>query len=110
MLGQMPSFLGSTGPHPGQPPQGGVSGYSLQDLYILGLQTFGAFDYVERHSLAFGEAPKAARLNSGEMDEYVLSTGTAQKAVPFRVIKPLHGSLFHRITLFLCEFPAEEDC
>jgi hypothetical protein len=75
--------------------QGGVSDYSLQDLYVFSLQTLGAFDYVERHSLAFGEAAKATRLNGGEMDEYVLSTGTAEKAVALRVVKPLHGSLFH---------------
>jgi hypothetical protein len=43
------------------------------------------------------------------VDEYVLSTGTAQKAVPFRVVKPLHGSLFHWVLpCFLCEFPAEK--
>jgi hypothetical protein len=96
-LGKRPLFwdLRVTEPHPGQLPQGGVSDYSLQYLYVLGLQAFGAFDYVERHSLAFGEAAKATRLNGGEMDEYVLSTGTAQKAVAFRVVKPLHGSLFH---------------
>jgi len=72
-----------------------VSSYSLQDLYVLGLKAFGAFDHLELHGLAFREAPKAARLNDGVMDEYVLSVGTAQKAVAFRVVKPLHGSLFH---------------
>jgi hypothetical protein len=29
------------------------------------------------------------------MDEYVLSTGTAQEAVSLRIVKPLHCSLFH---------------
>jgi hypothetical protein len=45
------------------------------------------------------------------MDEYVLSTGTAQEAVSLRIVKPLHCSLFHLgNTLFLLKFPAEKDC
>ena len=77
----------------------------LQDLYVVGLQAFRAFYDLELHCLAFLKALKAARLNRGEVDEYVLSVSTANEAVTFRVVKPLHCSLFHLdSTLFLVNF------
>jgi hypothetical protein len=83
--------------------------YSLQDLYVLGLQAFWTFGHLELHCLSFSEAPKPARLDSGEVNEHVLSTGTAEKAIAFRVVKPLHGSLFHWvIPCSFCEFPAQK--
>jgi hypothetical protein len=76
--------------------------FSLQELNVFGLQTFGSFGHVELHGRAFLKALEAGRLNRRKMYEYVVSAGAAQKAVPFRIIKPLHCSLFHMgHTLFL---------
>jgi hypothetical protein len=69
--------------------------FSLQELDVFGLQTFRSFGHVELYGCAFLKALEAGRLNRGEMDEYVLSVSAAQKAVPFRIVKPLHCSLFH---------------
>ena len=77
----------------------------LQGLHVLGLQAFRAFYDLELHCLAFLQALEAACLNRGEVDEYVLSIGPADKAVALRVVKPLHCSLFHLdSTLFLVNF------
>ena len=97
-------------PAPGGLPKAGTE-FSLQELNVFGLQTFRSFGHVELYGCAFLKALKAGRLDRGEMDEYVLSTGTAQEAVSLRIVKPLHCSLFHfGNTLFLLKFPAEKDC
>lgn len=58
-LGKRPLFWGlrvtrpQEFPPPGKSLRGGKSTYSLQDLYVLGLQAFRAFDHLELHGLAF---------------------------------------------------------
>ena len=88
------SFVNLKNTRPGLIP-GRFVMFSLQELNVFGLQTFGSFYDVELHRRTLLETLKAGRLDGGEMDENVLSTGAAQKAVSLRVVKPLHCSLFH---------------
>jgi len=62
---------------------------------VLGLPALRAFDHVELHLLTFLQAFEAARLDGREVHEYVVSTLTADEAVAFAVVKPLHCSCFH---------------
>ena len=66
----------------------------LDSLDVLSLPALRAFGHVELHGLAFLQAAEAARLNRGEMHENVLAILTADKAIAFGVVKPLHCSLF----------------
>src|SRR5271157_4221951 len=61
---------------------------------VLCLPAFGAFGHVELDGLAFLQALEAARLNRGAMHENVFAILTADEAVAFGVVKPLHCSLF----------------
>lgn len=70
----------------------------LQHLHVLCLPTLRALDDIELHWLAFLQAAKTVRLNCGEMDENILAIFPADKAITFRVIEPLHCSLFHCVT------------
>ena len=63
--------------HSGRNAQSGTPSISLQELNALRLQTFWAFYDFELDCLAFLEALESRRLNRGEVDEYVLSTGAA---------------------------------
>src|SRR6266403_3170925 len=66
----------------------------LDSSNVLRLPALGALGHVELHGLAFLQALESARLNSGEMHENVLAILTADEAVAFGVVKPLHCSLF----------------
>ena len=69
--------MGIEDSHSGRNAQSGTPSISLQELNALRLQTFWAFYDFELDCLAFLEALESRRLNRGEVDEYVLSTGTA---------------------------------
>jgi hypothetical protein len=73
---------------------------ALGKPYVFGLETFGALHDVEGDRLAFLKAAKAVALDSGEMHEDILAIRPAEKAEAFRVVKPLHCTLFH-LNLFL---------
>src|SRR6266566_2994553 len=74
---------------------------TLDGLNVLSLPALRAFRHVELHRLPFLQATKAACLNSGEMHENILASLTADKAITFCVVEPLHCSLFcHLIFLF----------
>jgi hypothetical protein len=71
-----------------------IYGY-LQQLHVLCLPAFGAFDDTELYGLAFFQAAETIRLNRGEMNKYVLAILSGEKAITFCVIEPLNCSLFH---------------
>src|SRR6202521_1639933 len=80
----------------------GIRGCHLDRLNVLSLPALRAFGHVELHRLPFLQAFEAACLNSGEMHENILASLTADKAIAFCVVEPLHCSLFcHLIFLFL---------
>ena len=68
---------------------------SLQGLYVFSLPAFGALYDVELNRLAFFQAAKAARLDGGEVYEYIFTILSANKSKPFGVVEPLYCSLFH---------------
>jgi len=65
------------------------------DPDVLGLQAFRSLDHVKLDRLALLQRTKAFTLDGGMMHEDVFAVGTAEKAEPLRIVKPLHCSLFH---------------
>ena len=79
----------------------GHSVATLDSLNVLSLQALRAFDHVELHGLALLQASESARLNRREMHKNIFAGLTAEEAVAFGVVEPLHCSLFcHLIVLF----------
>src|SRR5262249_51391792 len=78
--------------------------WSLQQLHVLCLPAFGAFDDVELHGLTFFQASEPVCLDCGKVNKHILSVLPADKAIPFRVIEPLNCSLFHCVTRIPCFF------
>ena len=70
----------------------------LQGPNVLSLPALGALGDFELHALAFLQAAEASRLDGGEMHENIFAALPADKAIAFRVVKPLHCSLFHFVT------------
>jgi len=63
-------------------------------LYVLSLQPLGALRNVELHGLPLLEALEPARLDCREVHKNILTALTADEAVAFGVVEPLHCSLF----------------
>src|SRR5947209_19088766 len=81
----------------------------LQDFYVLRLPAFWAAGDGEFYGLAFRQAAESAGLDGGEMHKYIsIATVTGNKSKSFRVVKPLHDSLFHVIFLCFLDVPAEK--
>ena len=76
-------------------------GCFLDSLNLLSLPTLRAFRRIELYGLPLLQAAKSTSLTSGEMHEYILPILTADEAIAFGVVKPLHSSLFQLIFLFL---------
>jgi hypothetical protein len=85
---------------PGILSDNGHLGCCLDRLNVLSLPTLLTLGYVELHFLPFLQAAEAARLNSGEVHEDIISRFAANEAVAFGVVEPLNCSLFHLILLF----------
>src|SRR5215469_14989823 len=69
--------------------------FALERPNVLCLKSFGTFRDIELYTLAFLQAAEAAALNGRKMHENVFAILTADKAVAFGVVKPLHCSCFH---------------
>src|SRR5690242_7414223 len=66
-------------------------------LYVFSLPAFGALRHLELHSLPFLKTLEPARLDCREMHKNILAALTADEAVAFRIVEPLHCSLFCHI-------------
>jgi len=73
-------------------------------MHVLCLKAFWAFGDIELYGLAFLQAAETAALDGREMYENVFAILPADKAVAFRVVKPLHCSLFHCSAYFYLNF------
>jgi hypothetical protein len=62
--------------------------------YILSLLALGALSNVELHGLPLLNTLEPARLDCREMHKNILAALTADEAVAFGVVEPLHCSLF----------------
>src|SRR5438552_12580198 len=51
--------------------------------------------HLELHLVPLRQAPEAARLDGGEVDEDVFATFLSDEPVPLRVVEPLHLTLRH---------------
>src|SRR2546422_7233179 len=81
-------------------PNGNV--VALQRPNVLSLPALRSFGDFELYTLAFLQAAEAACLDGREVYENIFATLPADKAVPFRVVKPLYCSLFcHVVTCIL---------
>ena len=69
----------------------------LQRLYVFSLPALGALRDIELHGLPFLKTLEPARLDCGEMNKNILACLTADEAVAFSVVEPLHCSLFCHI-------------
>ena len=67
----------------------------LERLHVGSLPTLRAFDNVELHGLTFLQALKTAGVDSGIVHEDIFAVLARNKAEAFRVIEPLHSTLFH---------------
>src|SRR5262252_3471037 len=68
---------------------------------VFSLPALWAFRHVELHGLALLQALETSRLDCREMHKNVFATLTANEAVAFGVVEPLHCSLFcHVDTVF----------
>jgi hypothetical protein len=76
----------------------GISPFSrfatLERLDVFRLPALGALGHVELHRLALLKALETSRLDRREMHKNVFATLTADEAVAFGVVEPLHRSLF----------------
>jgi hypothetical protein len=73
----------------------------LERLYVRSLPTLGALYDVELHGLTFLQTLEPAAADCRVMHEYIFAVLARDKAEALRVIKPLHGTLFHTVTNFL---------
>ncbi len=73
----------------------------LSRFYVLGLPALRALDHVKLHLLTLLQAAESARLNGGEMYEYILAVLAADETVTLGIVKPLHCSCFHVVANFL---------
>lgn len=63
-------------------------------IYIGRLRPFLSLDDLEFNVVAFLQALISITGNGAVVDEYIRSRVASQEAVPFRVIEPLHRSLY----------------
>jgi hypothetical protein len=70
---------------------------SLERLYVFSLPALRALRNVELHGLPFLKTPEPADLDCREMHKNILAALTADEAVAFGVVEPLHCSLFCHI-------------
>ena len=81
----------------------GLTGWRLENLHALGLKTLGSLGDAELNRLTFLQRAETARLDGGEMYEYILAGLTGDETKTFSVVEPLHCTLFHLYILnFVC--------
>src|SRR5947208_398284 len=68
------------------------------------LKTLRSAGNLELDLIAFGKALEAVGLDGAEMDEHVLATLLGDKAIPLRIVKPLHLTLSH-VSVSSCVLP-----
>src|SRR6516225_667227 len=66
----------------------------LEWPHVFSLPAFWTFRHVELHGLALLKALETSSLDCREMHKNVFATLTANEAVDFGVVEPLHCSLF----------------
>jgi hypothetical protein len=86
---------------PAGPPSLRILFCGLDAFNVLGLPSFGAFDYVELNLLALLQAAKPVCLNGGEVHEYIFTILAADKTLALGVVKPFYCSCFHDVAVFL---------
>ena len=71
--------------------------HASQRPYVFSLPALGALRNVELYGLPFLKTLEPARLDCREMHKNILTALTADEAVAFGVVEPLHCSLFCHI-------------
>ena len=67
----------------------------LQFYNVCGLHSLSAFYQIVGNSLALIQRFESLALDSGEMNEYVLSVLTSDETITFFSIEPLNSALVH---------------
>ena len=74
----------------------GKPGRHLLLLDILSLEPLGAFDYIERNIVAFGQRLEATAANSGKMDKNIATAIILlDKTETLALVEPLYLSRCH---------------
>ena len=79
--------------------QGGEFGFNyrlIRNGYVAGLQTLGTLFDFELNLLALFEVPETFTLDSGVVNEYVLTTLAGDETIAFAAVEPFYraGSTF----------------
>jgi hypothetical protein len=81
----------------GDPVAGRLFESTSEWLHVLSLQPLGTLRHVELHGLTFLKTLETTRLDCREVHKNILTALTADEAVAFGVVEPLHCSLFCHI-------------
>ncbi len=73
----------------------------LERLYVGSLPALGSLYDVKLHGLTLLQTLESTGVDCGVMHEDVFAVLARNKAEAFRVIEPLHGTLFHTGAFFL---------
>ena len=73
----------------------------LERLYVGSLPALGALYDVELHGLTFLQTLESTGVDCRVVHEHIFAVLARNETEPFRVIEPLHGTLFHTCVYFL---------
>src|SRR5262245_43095883 len=86
-----------------KPPQTRLRSRRLGFPDVRGLQALGTARHLELDPVTLGEALEALSLDGAEVHEHVLAALLSDEPETLRVVEPLHCSLSHCPSSFLCE-------
>src|SRR5438876_577017 len=89
-------------PGPGGPGRERTGGNLLGFPDVCRLKTFRSAGDLELDLVTLGEALEAVCLDGAEVDEHVLPAILGDKAIPLRIVEPLHLTLSHVPVSSLC--------
>src|SRR6266403_147311 len=91
-------------PGPDGPGRERTGGNLLGFPDVCRLKTFRSAGDLELDLVTLGEALEAIRLDGAEVDEHVLPAVLGDKAIPLRIVEPLHLTLSH-VPVSSCVLP-----
>jgi hypothetical protein len=86
-----------------EPDSAGILPIRLERLYVGSLPSLGALYDVKLHGLAFLQALETTRVDCRVVHEDILTVLARDEPKAFRVIKPLHSTLFHFVRISCIE-------
>ncbi|HUV70017.1 MAG TPA: hypothetical protein VMW15_10175 [Terracidiphilus sp.] len=72
---------------------------ALERLYVRSLPALGPLHHVELHGLTFLQTLETIRIDRRVVHEHIFTVLARNKAEAFRIIEPLHSTLFHLVRI-----------